>query len=64
MCACATGTFCTTTRVVVQVQVQVPWLPVTEGHVTLKGWKGVRLRIRISALVGPFHRKLATGSHV
>ena len=27
MCACATGTFCITTRVVVQV----PWLPVTEG---------------------------------
>ena len=26
MCACATGTFCITTRVV-----QVPWLPVTEG---------------------------------
>ena len=27
VCACATGTFCITTRVVVQV----PWLPVTEG---------------------------------
>ena len=27
VCACATGTFCFTTRVVVQV----PWLPVTEG---------------------------------
>ena len=48
----------------VVVQVQVSWLPVTEGHVTPKGWTGVRLRNRISAPVGSFHRKLATGSHV
>ena len=32
-CACATGSFCTTITV-------VPWLPVTEGHVTPKGVEG------------------------
>ena len=37
VCACATGTLCITTRVVVQV----PWLPVNEGHP--KGWKDVRM---------------------
>ena len=61
VCACATGTFCITTKVVVQV----PWLPVTEGHP--KGWKGVRMpywKLRTIPLAGPFHRKLATGSDV
>ena len=55
---CAIGTFCITTRVVLQV----PWLHVTEGHP-----KGVHMsnrKLRNIPLVGPFYRKLATGSDV
>jgi hypothetical protein len=57
VCACATGTFCIATRVVVQVH----------GYLWPKGWKGVRMpnrKLRNIPLVGPFHRKLATGSDV
>ena len=55
------GAFCITTRVVVQL----PWLPVTEGHP--KGWNGVGMPIRKLhniPIVGTVHRKLATGSDV
>ena len=61
VCACAIGAFCITTRVVVQL----PWLPVTEGHP--KGWNGVGMPIRKLhniPIVGTVHRKLATGSDV
>ena len=39
------------------------WLPVIEGQP--RGWKGVRIpnrKLHNIPLVGPFHRKLATGS--
>ena len=57
VCACATGTFCITTKEVVQV----PWLPVTEG---VKGCAHAQPEVAHIPLVGPFHRKLATGSDV
>ena len=53
VCACATGTFCITTR--------VPWLPVTEG---VEGCAHTQLEVAQYPLVGPFHRKLATGSDI
>ena len=60
-CACATGTRCTTTLVVVQDVVQVPWLPeVTKCHVTTKGrYAHATGSCTISSLVGLF-----TGSDV
>jgi hypothetical protein len=55
VCACATGTFCITTRVVVQV------------HGYQRGGKVCACptgSCAIWTLVRPFHRKLATGSDV
>ena len=57
VCACATGTFCITTRVVVQV----PWLPVTEG---VEGCAHAQPEVAQYPLMGPFHRKLTTGNDV
>ena len=54
VCACATGTFCITTRVVVQV------------HGYRRGGMCAHAQPEVAQnpLVGPFHRKLATGSDV
>ena len=55
VCACATGTFCITTRVVVQVH------GYRRGGRVCAYPTGSCPR---SSLVGPFHRNLATGSDV
>jgi hypothetical protein len=55
VCACATGTFCINTRVVVQV------------HGYRRGGRMCACptgSCAIPPLVGPFHRKLATGSDI
>jgi len=68
--ACANGSCVLSDQTSTKCSTVVPWQPVTEGHVTPKGSPWMSRRVcscatgscAISALVEPFHRKLATGS--